>query len=79
MQASRRAAWSSTIAAATGALAAVMGLLVATLSVVDLRMDSLVRWGVPFGFGVFASILAFLLSAFFRRRIDSRQAEREKP
>ena len=77
IQASRSAAWSSTIAAVTTALVAVTGLLVAILSVVDLGMDSLVRWALPFGLGVFASILGFLLTAFLRRRVDSRKG-REK-
>lgn len=95
IQASRRAAWSSTIAAATTALAAVIGgvfLLAVGLRIVDPRMASvnfwtasidsrmylLIRWALPFGLGVLVSILAFLLTAFLRRRLDSRQVQRGK-
>lgn len=74
IQASRRAVWSSTIAAATTALAAVAGILAGALSVADIKVDSLIRWALPFGLGVLASVLGFILTAYIRRR----DTEREK-
>jgi hypothetical protein len=80
IHASKRAAWSSTIAAVVTALAAVAGILGLFLGIAGYSWgsnDGLKEWGLPFILGVFASVIGSFLYALFRRRLTSRDRHKE--
>jgi hypothetical protein len=77
LYASKRAVWSSTIAAAVAALAAITGALIVILSFAQLREHIVGSWFLPFVLGVLASLMGVLLAAAFRWRLMHRDPHKK--
>lgn len=77
LHASKRAVWSSTLAAAVSALAVIATVVASIVSFTE-SPDLLVRdWGLPFATGVLASLFGFRLYALLRRHLMSRDRDGE--
>ncbi len=74
LSASKRAAWSSTIAASIAALAAVLGLIAGLISVWRAPDSLFPAWALAFAAGFIAALASIIVAGWLRQRLTSRRA-----